>query len=163
MRSAVMILTAALLAAGASPVLAQNAPPARKFVEQSIRGDNSEIMLGRLAQQRGASREVREFGRMLVQDHGQAKQQLKQVADRIGVRPSGAILPAAQDEWRRLSRLHGRAFDREFVNYMVNDHEKDIREFESEANANRGPASRIAAKQLPTLRRHLRKAKSLQI
>lgn len=163
MRSAVMVLTAALLAAGASPVLAQNAPPARKFVEQSIKSDNSEIMLGRMAEQRGASRGVREFGHTLVQDHKQAKQQMKQVADRMGIRANGSTLPQAQDEQQKLSHLHGRAFDREFVNYMVNDHQQDIRKFENEASSNRGRVSKMAAQQLPTLRKHLHIAKSLQI
>jgi putative membrane protein len=43
------------------------------FLMDAMKGDNSEIKLGLLAQSRGGSAGVRNFGGMLVHDHRQAK------------------------------------------------------------------------------------------
>jgi len=57
--------------------------------------------------------------------------------------------------------MSGVAFDREFVSYMVEDHRKDIADFKKEASNDKGPADRLAQKQLPTLEKHLKIAQSL--
>jgi putative membrane protein len=43
------------------------------------------------------------------------------------------LSPAAQQVCNRLSNLSGTAFDREYINTMVQDHRSDVREFEREA------------------------------
>jgi putative membrane protein len=153
--------TVALAALIAGPVAAQPAPP-QHFIKKAIRGDNSEIRLGRLAEQRGDSPGVRRFGSTLVRDHSTAKSQAERVANRIGVTPPHDMMPEAEAERGRLMGLHGRPFDREFVRYMVNDHKDDIRDFREEADAHDGPVSRLAREQLPTLHKHLAIAESLQ-
>jgi hypothetical protein len=44
---------------------------------------------------------------------------------------------------------------------MVDDHRQDIDEFRDEAREHHGAVSDLAARQLPTLREHLRIARSL--
>src|SRR5437016_6026822 len=85
----------------------------RQFIEKAIKGDNSEAMLGGLAAERGASPGVRDFGRTLRDDHQRAKGEATQVATRLGAPVPDGIMPEAQQERRKLDRLHGRAFDRE--------------------------------------------------
>jgi putative membrane protein len=139
---------------------AAQAKAPREFLQTALEGDNSEVALGRLAQERGASREVREFGRMLEQDHGQARDQAVAVAGRMGVRPTSAMMPEARAEAAKLRRLSGDRFDREFARYMVQDHRKDIREFEQQAQVG-GPTGQLARQALPSLRRHLDMAQRL--
>jgi putative membrane protein len=133
----------------------------REFLQKALEGDNSEIMLGRLAADRARSPRVRDFGNMLVTDHSQAKEELLEVARRMGVRDQGDVAPEAQEERRRLSRMGGRDFDREFVRYMVDDHRKDVAAFRDEAGERHGPVSELAGRQLPTLRHHLEMAMDL--
>ena len=58
---------------GAIVTLASATPawsaPAPRFLQDAVSGDNAEIAMGRLAQQRGASRDVIAFGRTLESDH----------------------------------------------------------------------------------------------
>ena len=137
------------------------AAPASKFLHDAIRGDNSEIRLGALIASRGASGEVRSFGRTLERDHSTARGQAVAVARLMRVSVPTSMMPEARTEYAKLERLRGRAFDREVRRYMVHDHEKDIADFRDQArNGDRRTAS-LAQRQLPTLRKHLRIAESL--
>lgn len=146
------------MATAASPASADTT----EFLNKAIRGDNSEATLGALAQSRGHSAKVRAFGAMLVRDHRRAKLQAVPVARRHHLPVSAAMAPEARAERARLQRMHGAAFDREFARYMVEDHRKDIAEFEKEV-ASRDPADvrALARQTLPALRKHLATARAL--
>jgi len=135
------------------------------FLRKAIEGDNSEMMLGRMAQSQAENDGVRNYGRTLASDHRQARADAVRTATRMGVR--GAewdrdVAPEARDERDRLSSMRGREFDREFIRYMIDDHRKDISDFRDEAREDHGPASQMAQRQLPTLQKHLDIALSLQ-
>src|SRR5262245_56588503 len=57
----------------------------QKFVREAAQGGMMEVQLGELAQQNGASTEVKDFGRRMVQDHTQANDRLKTVATDKGI------------------------------------------------------------------------------
>ncbi|HEX4765664.1 MAG TPA: DUF4142 domain-containing protein [Lichenihabitans sp.] len=145
----------------ASPALSVAAPSPQDFIKDAIQGDNSEIMLGQLAQQKGGSDKVKSFGQMLVDDHTKAKQEASDVAGKLGVQPPTDPTQEAKDENTKLSKMSGADFDKEFAAYMVKDHLKDIAEFQDEAKADQGPAGQLAGKTVPTLQKHLQVAQSL--
>ena len=149
-----------LLAAALAPIAAQADSP-HDFLTKALKGDNSEIMLGNLAADRGRSQGVRDFGRTLVSDHTQARNEVLDVGRRFGVRPTREMAPGAREERDRLASLRGREFDRQFIRLMIDDHHKDINEFRDEAREHHGAVSALAERQLPTLRAHLRTAMSL--
>lgn len=149
---------AALMAA--SSISAHAATP-RQFLENAIRGDDSEIMLGRIAEKRGDTPSVREFGRVLVQDHLKAKAQAVALARRMGMGVPEKPMTIAIDERERLAPLTGERFDREFVRYMVRDHRHDIADFRKEIARQDGPVSHLAHEQLPVLQKHLDMAVAL--
>lgn len=150
--------TAALLALTATGALAASA---QDFIKEAIQGDNSEIMLGQLAQQKAGSQKVKDFGKMLVNDHTLAKRNAAAVAKTIGVTPPDEPMPEAQDESNKLSQMSGDAFDREFASYMVTDHQKDIQKFKDQVKANDPQTSALAGQTLPVLQKHLQTAQSL--
>ncbi len=152
-----LIFAAACLTSSA----ALSAPP-RMFLTDAIKGDNSEIALGRLIAARGYSWHVRSFGNTLVADHSMARGQVVAVAREMGVRPPTGIMPEARAERRKLERLHGRAVDYEVRRYMVHDHREDIAKFEAQARTGERNTARLAREQLPTLRKHLRIAESIR-
>jgi putative membrane protein len=131
------------------------------FVTAAIKGDNSEIMLGKYAAEHGASMGVKQYGRTLAADHLKAKRQMASVARKVGVSPPSGATLEADAERVKLIALSGKDFDQEFAQYMVKDHQSDIAKFKEEAAAKDGAVSAIAEKQLPTLEKHLDMAKSL--
>jgi putative membrane protein len=133
-----------------------------EFLHKALKGDNSEIMLGQLAADHAFSPAVRDYGRTLVRDHQQARDEVLRVGRRFRLDDTRAAVPEAYREQRDLSRMHGPRFDREFINYMVDDHRKDVEDFKDEARERHGAVSELARRQLPTLRKHLDMALELQ-
>ncbi len=64
-------------------------------------------------------------------------------------------------EMGKLSKLSGAAFDREYMDNMVKDHQKAVKEFQKEADkAKDADVRNFAAKTLPTLQEHLQMAQN---
>ena len=143
----------AILAFSATNVLAAKSPT--EFITDAIQGDNSKIMLGQMAEQKGGSQQVKNFGKTLVDDHSIAKEEASTVAKALGVMPPDAPMTEAMDEQKKLSTMSGDGFDHEFATYMVTDHKKDIQEFQDQAKGDDGRTSALASKQLPVLQKHL--------
>lgn len=140
---------------------AADAAPARTFLRQAIQGDNTEVAMGRLAQQRGASEGVRDFGRTLQRDHSNSRAQASRIARTMRVTPPSGLTPDAPAHRAHLLRYSGRSFDREFANMMVTEHQKDIAMFERQARTGDRATARFARQTLPVLRSHLQIARRL--
>ena len=149
---------AALLAAMATSAFAAKSP--KDFIQDAIQGDDAETMLGQIATQKSSNPRVQQYGQTLVADHS-AQQQADDVAKSLGVTPPDHPMAEAQDEQTKLSKLSGAAFDKDFLDDMVKDHEKTIKEFQDQAKANQGPTSDLATKQLPVLQKHLQMAQEI--
>ena len=158
MRRAILIPLAALALAGAAQ--AQNDDKARHFLRDALQGDNSEVMLGKMAAERGESPGLKHYGQMLVDDHSMHREKVLKVASGLGLPDDRQPMDVAAKERDKLSRMHGRDFDKEFAKYMVKDHRKDIKEYEK-AEKMRGDVARLARETLPTLHKHLDEAERL--
>ena len=154
--------TAAPADAATPPAAAANTPGAQ-FLTDAIRGDNAEIKAGQAAQSMGESQGVKDFGKMLVDDHTKARDQASQVAKAMNVPVPSDTPPEADQELKMTMGMTGAAFDKDFIAMMVKDHKKDIDKFQKEANSS-DPAqvTDLAKQTLPTLKKHLQTAQSLQ-
>ncbi|MGE3978964.1 MAG: DUF4142 domain-containing protein [Nitrospira sp.] len=92
-----------------------------------------EISLGQLAAQRASNREVRDFGRQMVEDHKKAGQQVELLALKHGITLSPGEDYDHHAKLEELSRLSGHAFDREYMNYSIRDHESALEAFQRRA------------------------------
>ena len=127
-----------------------------KFAMAAAMGGRVEVELGRLAAEKGASDEVRQFGRRMVDDHTKANEELTQLASSKGLTLPTAPDSKHQSEMQKLSALSGEKFDREYVKMMVKDHRQDVGEFQKEASRGADPDLKaFAARSLPTLQEHL--------
>ena len=57
----------------------------RQFIKKAAQGGLAEVQLGQLATEKADSPDVKQFGQKMVDDHGKANDQLKQVASNKGV------------------------------------------------------------------------------
>lgn len=162
MKTLVGFLSAAALASIlAAPLALAANTKADAFIQKAIEGNLAEIKVGQLAQQKGSSQGVRQFGTVLEQDHSTANQQAMTAASSMGVTPPSMPSPKEQATYQHLASLSGTKFDKEFIKEEVTDHRKDIAEFKKEAKASNSPAASYAQASLPTLQKHLRMAESL--
>jgi len=144
----------------ASSVSAAFAKTDKEFLSDAIQGNLGEISVGQLAQQNGNSDGVRSFGQMLVQDHSAANDKAMQLAKSHDLAPPSEPKAEAKQVHDKLAKLSGEEFDKEFAKAMVDDHKKDIKEFEEQAQGS-GDVATFAKDTLPTLKKHLETAQSL--
>jgi putative membrane protein len=134
----------------------------QKFIKEAIEGNLAEVQMGQLAQQNGASQGVKDFGQMLVTDHGQANTKAQSVASALNVTPPTEPNAKQKKDYDKMSKLNGAAFDKAFAQHMVADHKKDIAAFQKETKSKNQTVAGFASETLPTLQKHLQTAQSLQ-
>ncbi len=134
----------------------------RQFIKKAAQGGLAEVELGKLATEKAASPEVKQFGQRMVDDHSKANDQLKQVASEKGITVPEKLSPKDAATKARLEKLSGKAFDRAYMHDMVLDHTKDVSEFRTESKTAKDPdVKNFASQTLPTLEDHLKEAKSI--
>ncbi len=145
--------------------MAANTAPNKEstdFVTKAASGGMLEVQLGQLAQQNAKSQRVKDFGNMMVTDHGRANDELKGLASANNITLSPTLLPNHQKHIDMMSKMKGEDFDKHYIDMMLNDHKEDIDEFKKEANNSNNDAFKsFAGKTLPTLQKHLDSAQAI--
>jgi len=131
------------------------------FIKKAIEGNYAEINIGKLAQQKGQSDQVKQFGKMLVDDHTAANEKAIAAAKEMGVTPPSGSSLMEKGSYAKLKVLPSKSFDKSFASAMVSDHKADIKEFQKESAKN-DPAGQFAKQSLPTLQKHLQEAQKIQ-
>jgi putative membrane protein len=134
-----------------------------KFIRDAAEGNVSEIDLGKLAQEKGQSEQVKEFGKRMVEDHTKTNEELKQVAEREHINMPTNVYRRDADTHRRLQKLSGPEFDKAYAEAMVKDHQEDIAAFKQEAaSGQKSSLQQFAQQTLSTLESHLKEAQQLR-
>ena len=103
---------------------------------------------------------MKTFGNRMVTDHGKALDELKQFAKTKGIAIPTEGNAEQKKEADKLAKLSGSAFDREYADAMVKDHEADAGSSRRPRRTRRMPTCEAwAAKTLPVIQDHLRMAK----
>jgi putative membrane protein len=132
------------------------------FVKKAADGGLAEVAMAKLAQEKAESAEVKAYAQKLEKDHTQANTELKQVASQKNITLPTAPSKMHQAKHDKLSKLSGAAFDKAYVAAMLEDHQKDVREFQREASSGTdSDVKAFAAKTLPTLKDHLQEVQDL--
>jgi len=104
-----------------------------------------------LAEQNGQSDDVKSFGKRMVTDHSKANDELKSIAAKKGVKLAGK---EPSEKW---------SSDKAYMDMMVKDHEKDLAEFQEEANNGSDPdVKKFADDTAKMVQEHLDLAKQTQ-
>jgi len=127
-----------------------------KFAVAAANGGMAEVELGTLAQQKAANPKVKDFGAMMVSDHSKANDEMKALAKSKGITLPAAVDAKEQKVKDDLSAKSGADFDKTYVSNMIDDHKKDIKEFEDASkNCKDADLKAFAVKTLPVLKMHL--------
>jgi putative membrane protein len=130
------------------------------FLSKAIQGDISEVNMGKLAQDKGQSDEVKQFGKMLEQDHGAHLQKAQQMAGQMGVNAPTEPDAKSKATYDKLSKTSEAQFDSKFAQAMASDHKREIAEYKQQSKS-KGPLADFATETVPTLEEHLKTAESL--
>ncbi|MCX6216264.1 DUF4142 domain-containing protein [Spirosoma sp.] len=128
-----------------------------EFAVKAATGGMMEVELGRMAQEKAQSQDVKEFGAMMVTDHSKANDELKTIAATHNITLPTTLGEDEQKHVNDMAKLTGAEFDKKYVSMMVDDHKEDIDLFKKAADDEKtNPAVKeFATKTLPTLQKHM--------
>jgi putative membrane protein len=132
------------------------------FAKEAAQGGAAEVKLGRLAQEKGMSDSVKNFGKRMVDDHSKAGDNLKAAATQSNIDLPSGLSTKDQVTYDRLSKLSGTEFDQAYARDMVRDHVHDVAAFRQESSGGKDDNIKTFATQtLPTLQDHLKDARAM--
>jgi putative membrane protein len=123
----------------------------------------TEIQAGQMAQQKGMSKDVKDYAAMMIKDHTAAADKLQAIATQKNITLPATLTPDAQKNLDDLQKEDGKKFDKDYISMMVSDHKKVISAFEDESkNGSDADIRGFADSTLHTLRVHLEKAEKCE-
>lgn len=134
----------------------------RTFIVDAMAGNQAEVQLAQLAQQKASSQGVKDLAQAIEQHHEMANTKLTAIATQVGASNNQtALKPQHKQLHDKLSKLEGDAFDRAYASEMVKEHQKDIQKYEKASKQLQHEALKsYATETLPTLKEHLDMARN---
>ena len=94
----------------------------KQFLQKASQGDANEIKLSQLAERKASTPDVRAFAKTMVVQHTQLEKSMRPYSDQWGLTPAAGLDADHQKEYDKLSKLSGKAFDKEYIDAMDKDH-----------------------------------------
>jgi putative membrane protein len=150
-----LFLSAAL---GSSPAAAQQPKSLASdsvFLQRAGSVGLLQVKLGQLAEKKGTSPAVVEFGKRMVTDYSKANEELKAAAKVAGF-PAPALLRQDQQIFDRFNGKGRSSFDKAYMAQMVAHHSEEVRLFQQESAGGRVQSlKQLAARMLPVMEQRL--------
>jgi putative membrane protein len=146
----------------ATPNSSTNANPDQKFVEDAAKGNRAEVELGKMVATKAKDPAVKQFAQMMVKDHTEALNQLQKLAQSKNITLPDGLPSDAQDLQQKLSSDQVKQLEKDYMSGMVEDHQKDVQEFQDASQNLKDPdLKQWAGTMLPKLQQHLAKAQAV--
>jgi putative membrane protein len=131
--------------------------PDASFYKNAAEGGIFEVDAGHLAQEKGTSQKVKDFGAMMVKDHSAANEKLQALASSKNVTLPTSASVGQMATKAKLDVLSGETFDKSYVKGQISAHRDTIALFRKEISSGQdADAKAFATATLPTLRAHLK-------
>ena len=127
-----------------------------EFIVDAANGGMTEIELGKMAMQKGISKQVKNFGAMMIKDHSKINDMIKAIAVTKNISIPKAPGVKEQKIISKLTGKSGKDFDKAYIDNMIEDHKDDIKAFQTAAKKCLDPdVKSFAVKTIPILQEHL--------
>jgi putative membrane protein len=103
----------------------------RDFIQDVVKANTAEIELARTASDKSTSPDVKQFAQMMVTDHTAAGDKLNAIASDNAIAVDAQLDETRRDVRDKLTRKQGLDFDRDYMDTMVDEHQKLVDKLES--------------------------------
>jgi putative membrane protein len=135
-------------------------PYTHAFLKKAAEMQQAQISLALLVDGRAANNRVKQFGEQMIQHHKRMIQEVQRLASEKGVQLPPELSDEHKQKLKELTQLSGHAFDREYMDYILRDHQIDVNEFEESMQRVEDPAVlHWTYRTLPMLRAHVEDAR----
>jgi putative membrane protein len=132
------------------------------FIRQAMAANVLEVRLGRVAQSKASNAAVKQFGQKMVTDHSAMQNQWIALASKNGLTIKPTLDPSQEQDARQREQLSGTAFDQAYMRAMLEDHQRDLSEFQREGGSADSPEVRqLAMSGASTINQHLAMAQQV--
>jgi putative membrane protein len=125
----------------------QNAAMDKMFVQKAMQGSLAEVQLGQLTLQKSNNEQVKQFAQKMIDDHTKLNEQMKPIAQQLGVKVPDGISKKDSKNIAKMQSLSGPEYDQAYIKGMVKDHKSDLSDFQTEASNGSDPNVKDAAAQ----------------
>ena len=123
----------------------------------------AEIEIGKLAQIKSTNPDVKNFGKMLVEEHTKSASEVSALAKAKNFTLPSSLTEDGQDEYTKLNEKSGVEFDKKFADMMIDGHEKAIDKLtKASEDAKDEDVKLWASNNIAGLTAHLQHAKMLK-
>ena len=130
--------------------------PDAEFAVAAADGGLLEVQLGLLAQHNSVTPEVKQLGKMMVDEHTKVNDELRALAAKRGISLPDRMSDKNQEKYDDFVKKTGSDFDKAYTEFMVKDHKEDIDKFKKEFDKGEYQEMRTwASEKVPTLEHHL--------
>jgi len=127
-----------------------------QFLVNASEVNMEEISLGNLAQTKGSTSEVKELGKMMVDEHTKSSSELSKLAESKMVALPVTETDKVKEAYTKLNKKSGNDFDKAYSDMMVDGHKDAISLFEkASTECTDLDIKTWAVETLPVLRMHL--------
>ena len=105
-----------------------------RFLVNTAEYNFREIMLGKLAQQRSTSEDVKALAKLLEEAHRKSNSELSALALSKSIAIPTAASKAVMDDYEKLNLRTEKEFDLEYCNMIIQNHKDLINKFENYTN-----------------------------
>ena len=136
--------------------------PDASFFKHAAEGGIAEVEAGQMAQSKGNSQPVKDFGAMMVTDHTAANDKLKALAASKNITLPTSSSVGQMASKTKLEVLSGDTFDKSYIKNQLSAHRNTIQLFKKEISSGQDPdAKAFASATLPTLQAHMKAIKTI--
>lgn len=137
-------------------------PSDQFFVKSILESNAAEVQMGKLAEAKSQSPDVKQLGQKMVEISKRLDQQLKPIAAKLEVNMPKAPAKKEKVLIAKLENLSGPQFDQSYLQAVAKDHQKDVKAFQSEAALAHDPYVQQAARiDAPVIAQHLQVIKQI--
>jgi putative membrane protein len=138
--------------------------PDESFFKNAAEAGIAEVDAGKMAQSKGLSPAVKEFGAMMVKDHTAANGKLKKIATAKGVELPTEPSLMQKAMAKKTDMKSGESFDKDYIQGQIKAHEDTIELLQKEIDGGKDPdAKAFATETLPKVKVHLDKINTIAI
>src|SRR6476469_2374580 len=109
------------------------------FIANAAKGNRAEVTLGKMVESKTKDPSVRQFAQQMVKDHSTALNELTQLAQSKNITLPEGLPDDATALQSKLSSATGKALDKDYMDSMVDDHKKDVSEFQDASQNAKDP------------------------
>jgi putative membrane protein len=127
------------------------------FLVKSADARMMDAQEGKLAAEKGTTKAVRDYGKLMMKDQSTLLKKIKGLAAKRNITLPSGISDKKDDGREDLSEESGEDFDEKFIKMMTIDHERDVKLFEKATEYDDAEVSAFAKANLPIIQSHLDK------